>query len=235
MRNSITGVAGWQKNSFIDFPGTVSTVLFFSGCNLACPYCHNPDIVRATTPALVPPGEIAAFLEKRKGLIEGVVLSGGEPTLHACLAQAVPEIKELGYRAKLDTNGLLPEVIRAIGPDYLALDVKTAPRLYQQLLSCPYADTERRIASSVEIVRTMGESAEIRITVAPGIVDREIIREIGELVNGVKKAFLQPMKKKGKLLDPAMMEKDQISEEEIAAYRDILAEYVGNCQVRGEG
>jgi pyruvate formate lyase activating enzyme len=234
MRNSITGVAGWQKNSFIDFPGTVSTVLFFSGCNLACPYCHNPEIVTAGPSLLVRPDDIASFLEKRKGLIEGVVLSGGEPTLHACLAAAVPEIKELGYRVKLDTNGLLPEVIRSISPDYLALDVKTAPRLYGRLLSSPYADTEQRIASSVEIVRTMGESAEIRITVAPGIVNREIIREIGELVNGVKKAFLQPMKKKGKLLDPAMMEKNPVSEEEIAAYRDILAEYVGECKIRGE-
>ena len=128
MRACITGVAGWHKNSFIDFPGTVAAVLFFSGCNLACPYCHNPDIVKAGTSSLVRPDDIADFLEKRKGLIDGVVLSGGEPTLHACLAEAASFIRSLGYRVKLDTNGLLPDAVAAVKPDYLALDVKTAPR-----------------------------------------------------------------------------------------------------------
>ncbi len=234
MRSGITGVAGWHKNSFIDFPGTVSTVLFFSGCNLACPYCHNPHIVNAGPSALIRPDEIADFLEKRKGLIDGVVLSGGEPTLHASIGTAAAAIRDRGYRIKLDTNGLIPEAIRAVRPDYLALDVKTAPRLYKPLLSSSYPDTERRIAESVETVRRMGENAEVRITAAPGIVDRDIIREIGELINGAAKAFLQPMKTMGPLLDPAFAERGPVLAEEISAFRDILAEYVGCCRIRGE-
>jgi pyruvate formate lyase activating enzyme len=233
MRSSITGVAGWQKNSFIDFPGTVSTVLFFSGCNLACPYCHNPDIVRAGPGANVPSQELWGFLEKRKGLVDGVVLSGGEPTLHADLAQTVPALRAIGYRVKLDTNGMLPSVVKALSPDYLALDVKTAPRLYQKLLLSPYGDTRQRLEQSVGMVLGMGENAEVRVTAAPGIVDREIIREIGELVNGVKRVFLQPMRKKGNLLDPEIMKRKMISEEEILVFRDIMAEFVGECKIRG--
>ena len=234
MRSILAGVAGWQKNSFIDFPGTVSTVLFFSGCNLKCPYCHNPHIVKAGPDGGISSDDIWDLLEKRKKIIEGVVLSGGEPTLHACLAYAVPDIKQLGFRVKLDTNGMLPEKITSLLPDYLALDVKTAPRLYRKLLFSPYADAEQRIARSVGIARDMGDKAEIRITVAPGIVGRSIIREIGELINGVKKVFLQPMQKKRELLDPEIMKEEMIPAKEISLYRDILSEFVGECVVRGE-
>jgi pyruvate formate lyase activating enzyme len=234
MRSRFTGVAGWQKNSFIDFPGTVSTVLFFSGCNLKCPYCHNPDIVNAGPEGSVSSGDLWDFLEKRKGVIEGVVLSGGEPTLHACLAGIVPDIKQLGFCVKLDTNGMLPEKITSLSPDYLALDVKTAPRLYRELLASPYGDTEQRLARSVDIAREMGDNAEIRITIAPGIIDREIINEIGELLSGMKKVFLQPMQKKRDLLDPEIMEKEMIPAQEISGYRDILSEFVEKCVVRGE-
>jgi pyruvate formate lyase activating enzyme len=234
MRSRFTGVAGWQKNSFIDFPGTVSTALFFSGCSLRCPYCHNPDIVKAGPEGSVSSGDIWDFLEKRKGIIEGVVLSGGEPTLHACLAGAIPEMKKLGYRIKLDTNGLLPEIISSLSPHYLALDVKTAPNLYRKLLFSPYADSEQRLVRSVGIARGMGDNAEIRITVAPGIVDRTIIREIGELINGVKKVFLQPMQKKRELLDREIMKKEMIPPKEISLYRDILSEFVDKCVIRGE-
>lgn len=234
MRIRIVGVAGWHKNSFIDFPGTVSTVLFFSGCNLACPYCHNPDLVRATTAMLLAPDEIADFLEKRKGLIDGVVLSGGEPTLRDNIAEIASSLRGLGYRVKLDTNGLLPEIVSNVAADYLAVDIKTAPELYGTLLACPYGDALQRLSRTLDKVRSMGDNAEVRITMAPGIVDRDIIRRIGEFVNGVRKAFLQPMKKKGELLDPSIVHLNKIDEKEIAIYRDILLEYVGMCAVRGE-
>jgi pyruvate formate lyase activating enzyme len=234
MRSGFTGVAGWQKNSFIDFPGTVSTVLFFSGCNLACPYCHNPDIVRAGISAFIPPDDITEFLEKRKGEIEGVVLSGGEPTLHACIVETVPAVKAMGYRIKLDTNGMMPEVAAAIKPDYLALDVKTAPRRYRELLGSPYGDSENRLARSVALARDMGDNAEIRITAAPGIVDRQIIGEIGELINGVKKVFIQPMQIKRELLDKDIMEKELLTRDEMLIFRDILSEFVGKVIIRGD-
>jgi pyruvate formate lyase activating enzyme len=233
MRDGASNIIGWIKNSFIDFPGTVSTVLFFSGCNLRCPYCHNPGIVLNSLPEEISFGHIRTFLEKRKGTIEGVVLSGGEPTMHPGLLDIVKEIRALGYLTKLDTNGLRPGVIRALAPDYLALDVKTLPSNYPALLKSLYADTPERLASSIEIARLMEDNAEVRITGAPGIIDRMVIIELAELLKGVRNVFLQPMQTKAELLDPAMRELGPIPMEELEAYRKILLRHVDNCTIRG--
>jgi pyruvate formate lyase activating enzyme len=232
--NSILGVAGWQKNSFIDFPGTVCTVLFFSGCNLACPYCHNPEIVRGTIKQQIPSETIWDFLRKRKGTIDGVVFSGGEPTLHSCLTAVSKEIIKMGYKIKLDTNGMLPEMVRKISFNYIALDVKTSPNLYKDLLKSPYHDSEKRLFESINIVKEMGENAEIRITVAPKIINKNIICEIGKIIKGVKKVFLQPMQNKKELLDSNFMKLNPHTIEEIKEFQKILSYYVEQCIVRGE-
>lgn len=130
MYGEFKGISGWQKTSFIDYPGTVSTVLFFEGCNLRCPYCHNPDIVLRKNPQLSWT-EIKSHLSSRKGLIEGVVLTGGEPTLHSCLPQIVNELRDDGFLIKIDTNGANPDMIAQCKPDYLALDFKTIPQRYE--------------------------------------------------------------------------------------------------------
>jgi pyruvate formate lyase activating enzyme len=233
MRDDFSGVAGWHKNSFIDFPGTVATVLFFSGCNLRCGFCHNSPIVNASVADRVDGKEILEFLRRRVKAIDGVVFSGGEPTLHKGIADAVAAVRQLGYKVKLDTNGLMPDVIKEISPDYLGMDVKTLPRLYKEYCKSPYPDTEERLRKSLEIVKSMKENAEVRITCAPGFVDREIITELGGLLSGVAQVFLQPMQTRVALLDPAFAEKEQITPEEIAAFRDILSRYVGKCDIRG--
>jgi len=235
MRDGASNIIGWIKNSFIDFPGTVSTVLFFSGCNLRCPYCHNPGIVLNASPEEIPFEHIRAFLEKRKGMIEGVVLSGGEPTIHPGLLDIVKDIRALGYLIKLDTNGLRPGVIRAVAPDYLALDVKTLPGNYTALLKSPYADSPERLASSIEIARLMGDNAEVRITAAPGIIDRTVITELAALLKGVRNVFVQPMQTRAELLDPAMRERGPVLLSELTAYREILLKHVDRCEIRGDG
>jgi pyruvate formate lyase activating enzyme len=235
MRDGASNIIGWIKNSFIDFPGTVSTVLFFSGCNLRCPYCHNPGIVLNSSPEEISFGLIRTFLEKRKGTIEGVVLSGGEPTIHPGLLDIVKGIRALGYLIKLDTNGLRPGVIRAVAPDYLALDVKTLPSNYPALLKSPYVDTPERLAASIEIARLMGDNAEVRITAAPGIIDRMVIIELAALLKGIRNVFLQPMQTRAELLDPAMRERGPIPLSELTAYREILLKQVDRCEIRGEG
>ncbi|HAJ80497.1 MAG TPA: anaerobic ribonucleoside-triphosphate reductase activating protein, partial [Fibrobacteres bacterium] len=112
MPDFATGITGWLKNSFIDFPGTVSTVLFFSGCNLRCPYCHNPQIVTNAFLPQIPLQEILDFFQHRKGLINGVVLSGGEPAMHETAQSIAAHARSMEYTVKLDTNGLLPEKIK---------------------------------------------------------------------------------------------------------------------------
>jgi len=233
MRCELSGVAGWHKTSLIDFPGTVSTVLFFSGCNLRCPYCHNPHVVNAQAADEIDSSAIWSFLEKRRNVIDGIVLSGGEPTLHACCASAAAGMRELGFRVKLDTNGLLPDMIGKIAPEYLALDIKTSPRLYKTYCKSPYEDIEERLVRSLAIVKTMGANAEVRITCAPEVVSREIISELVPLIAGVSQVFLQPMQNTVPLLDPAFADKPLIPPQEIEQFREILAPHVGRCDIRG--
>jgi pyruvate formate lyase activating enzyme len=233
MQRNLSGIAGWHKNSFIDFPGTVATVLFFSGCSLRCPYCHNPHVVDALVSEEINAVEIRAFLERRTQLIDGVVFSGGEPTLHSNLVDAAASIRALGYRIKLDTNGLLPGVVAKVAPDYLSMDLKTSPGLYKEYCRSPYPDTTERLHASLNLVRAMKENAEVRITCAPGFVTAEIIVELAGLLDGVAKVFLQPMQNKVPLLDPEFAKKELLPAQEIARYKDILAPHVGECVVRG--
>jgi pyruvate formate lyase activating enzyme len=232
MRAELTAVGGWAKNSFIDYSGTVSTVLFFSGCNLRCPYCHNPLLARNRSGESVPSDIIWQFLEERRSLIQGVVLSGGEPALRTDLKEIVALIRMLGYAIKLDTNGMLPERIREAAPDYLALDVKTLPRNYASLLQAPYQDAGERLLESIKIAKAMGANAEIRITLAPKLINCEIIAELGRALEGAGKVYLQRMQTGVELLDSSMKELPPISLEEIEEYRKILAEFVGACEIR---
>jgi pyruvate formate lyase activating enzyme len=233
MQHDLSGIAGWHRNSFIDFPGIVATVLFFSGCNLHCPYCHNPHVVNADPAGEIDGNEVWDFLQRRVKVIDGVVLSGGEPTLHRGMSEAAAGMRSLGYRIKLDTNGLVPEMITKISPDYLGLDIKTLPDLYKQYCLSPYGDTDNRLRRSLEIVRSMKESAEVRITCAPGFVNREIVSELAVLLSGVAQVFLQPMQNTVPLLDPEFAKREPIAPKEIAAFRDILSPHVGKCVIRG--
>jgi pyruvate formate lyase activating enzyme len=233
MRNDFIGLAGWLKNSFLDFPGTVSTVLFFSGCNLRCPYCHNPDLLQTSGPLIHGSDDVWTFLEKRRGIIDGVVFTGGEPTLHDSLVTSMREIRALGYRLKLDTNGMLPHMIETCSPDYLALDVKTDPSLYRPVLKAPFADADKRLLRAIDIVKSMGPAAEIRITAAPGMIDISVIERLAALLEGVHRVFIQPMNRFARLLDPAFSRKAPLSESRLEQFRQMLASRVEHCAIRG--
>ena len=225
-------IGGWIKHSFIDFPGTVSAVLFFRGCNLRCPYCHNPELACGTA-GTVAFEEILAYLRQRSGIIEGVVLSGGEPTLHEKeLPLIVRELRALGLTVKLDTNGLFPGMITTVAPDYCALDLKTTPSRYPEL-----GDIKRKgehpLLRSLAIIREMGKHAEVRITVAHPFIDDTVIDEFTRLLDGMETVFLQPFRWNTNLLDGAFGAGHAVPEETLFRYRDRLARVVHHCTVRG--
>lgn len=233
MRSGLAGLVGWTPNSFIDYPGTVATVLFFSGCNLRCPYCHNPSVVRAAGERSGVVEKVMRFLRERRGLVDGVVLSGGEPTLHATMAHLADKIRELGYRVKLDTNGLLPRRIEEIAPDYLALDLKGDPAAYGALLGAEIRDVDARMRRSLDLVRELGGDAEVRITVAPAVITRDVIFRLRDLLHGVARVYLQQVELRGDVLDPSYAATHSpMPAEEIMEYRELLAPVVGECAVR---
>ncbi|MFO8065445.1 MAG: anaerobic ribonucleoside-triphosphate reductase activating protein [Spirochaetota bacterium] len=169
---------GLLKTTLIDYPGEVAATLFTAGCNLSCPYCHNPELVSG----IVPPDfltreQIMSFLRRRRGVLGAVCITGGEPTMHADLPQLVADIHELGLKVKIDTNGTLPQHLEALDVEYVAMDVKTAPSKYERV---GMAEAAQRLRRSVEVLREKDAAYEFRTTVVPGIVDHGDVDEICE-------------------------------------------------------
>ncbi|MBN1981217.1 MAG: anaerobic ribonucleoside-triphosphate reductase activating protein [Chitinivibrionales bacterium] len=234
MPAAFINLAGWLKNSCIDFPGTVATVLFFRGCNLACPYCHNAALVKASGQQVPLCSDgVWDFLEKRRHVIGGVVLSGGEPTLYPGLVSPIRQMQSMGYKVKLDTNGLLPEMIPLFNPDYCAVDVKTAPALYQKLLRAPFPDCEARLKKTLSYVAAMGPQAEVRITCAAGIVSEEIIETVCTYLEGIHTVYLQRPHIHEGVLNPLFFSGlKPVDEESLIRCQQKLRRVVQRCSIR---
>lgn len=178
-------IKGFQGTSLLDFPGRVASLIFYGGCNLRCPYCHNASLVEA--PHLYPDlttADILAQLKTRQGFIDGVVISGGEPTLEPGLAEFLAQIKQLGLQVKLDTNGLRPDILAYLLTqklvDYVGLDIKTALPRYGELHTG--AVDAGAIQQSINLLLQTTIEVEFRTTCAPGLVEEADIRAIGELL-----------------------------------------------------
>ncbi len=187
-------IKGFQGTSLLDFPGRIASLVFFGGCNLSCPFCHNPTLV--LDPEQYPDYPLPALLEElqeRRSFIDGVVISGGEPTVDPDLPILLREIKALGLEVKLDTNGLLPSVLeRLMGEglvDYVALDFKTAVARYGELHHHPVdGDGLRR---SLQLLLAGSIDYEIRTTCVPGLVEEADLRSMGEDLRGARRWILQ--------------------------------------------
>jgi len=201
MKNLLVGL---QKTSLVDYPGRVASVFFLPGCNFACPYCHNPELVRLQqrqVNGLVPLSVAMAHLERRRDLLGGVVLSGGEPCLHPELPELAVDIRRLGLLVKLDTNGSFPERIHPVQADYVAMDLKTDPERYGKLWPGAPADAAGRIRDSMELVRSSGAAYEFRITCVPGIFGPAEAEAVAELLRSEDRVILQNYRP-GRVLDP---------------------------------
>jgi len=228
-------IGGLQKSTLIDYPAKVGCVVFLSGCNFSCPYCHNPDLVRGYPLESIPHGNLVRFLQRRKGLVDGVVISGGEPTLQDGLLSLCQEIKDMGYAVKLDTNGSRPEVVdrllKARVLDYIAMDIKTDIEGYTAHF-VPHGHPDR-ILKSIQLVRNSGISYEFRTTCVHPFVDRSIIKQISIMIDGAERYALQRFRPKT-VLEPAFFRhrKGQIDEDELAAYQGIAGERIRQCVIR---
>jgi pyruvate formate lyase activating enzyme len=230
-------IGGLQKNSLIDYPGKLSSVIFCSGCNFDCPYCHNPDLVRGPSncPDNLNDGVVYGFLDQRRGFLDGVVISGGEPTLQPDLADLCRKIKDLGFPLKLDTNGSRPNVLHSLIAedlvDYIAMDLKTDPVLYQTYIK-PDCRPDP-IVASVELIMASGIDYEFRTTCVKPIVSRRTIENILHLIHGARLYVLQRFRN-SELLHPEFFQEGnfEYSGDEVLELKALAEQTVDECIIR---
>lgn len=234
----------------IDYPGQLSAVIFTMGCTFRCPFCYNPMLVLSgddetsnispTTGeeeghSQVSEDDLFHFLAERKGRLDAVVISGGEPTIQRDLPEFIRRVRALGYLVKLDTNGTDPEMLEKIikegSVDYLAMDIKAAPDDYPRATGVNF-DFEK-IRQSVKLIMNSGIPYELRTTCVPGFIDEKAIEKMGELIAGADKWYLQKFRSNTRLIDRALEGKMDFTDQEMADLAKAGQRYVKSCEVRG--
>ena len=226
-------IGGVQKVSLVDYPGQVAAALFTIGCNMRCGYCHNPELVLPDRYAdTIAEEDVLLFLESRKGRLDGVVISGGEPTIHWGLPALVARIKAMGFLVKLDSNGTHPDMIarmlREKMLDFVAMDIKGPLEKYQAIAAYPI-DTAA-VQRTIELLRCSDIEYEFRTTVVKSQLAPGDFTEIGELIKGAPRFALQRFRP-GKTLHPAFRHETTYSDEEFEAIKEMLEEYVDECVI----
>lgn len=233
-------ISGLQKMTLLDFPGKVACTVFLHGCNYRCPFCHNSELLEGRGEELMTVDAFFKFLASRQGLLEGVCVSGGEPTLYKELPAFLKKIKELGFAVKLDTNGSRPEVLKSLVAqdlvDYVAVDAKNGPASYAQTVG-----TERfNMASLEESLRFLIDGSvdyELRTTLVAPLHTEESIAQMGQWL-----ASLVPGKKPKKLFLQSFVDRDTVAfsglsapaEETVERYAELLADCVETVTIRNK-
>ena len=228
-------IAGLQKLSLVDYPKNICAIIFTQGCNFRCPYCQNPDLVEAESEYDFPSGKVLEYLTKRKKMLEGVVISGGEPTVQRDLPEFIKSVKELGYNVKLDTNGTDPVGVECLIQegliDYLALDIKTSPDRYFEVTGAE--GFAKPVLSTIDLIlKTAGLQHEFRTTCVPGLVTKEDIEIIAKIVKGAQKYCLQQFRPEV-TLDKEIATVAPYKSEQLEMFKTILQKTVASVEIRG--
>lgn len=228
-------IAGFQKLTLLDYPGHTACTVFTGGCNFRCPFCHNAGLVLGAGEAEnIPEETVLAYLEKRRGILDGVVITGGEPLLHRDIPAFLEKVKARGFAVKLDTNGSFPELLETLVKnglvDYVAMDIKNAPSLYGKTAGVPEIDLSP-IVRSKEFLMSCGIDFEFRTTLVKGLHTEESVTELARFIAGDEKFFLQQFKNSGNLLLPAGL--SAFDEDEMKKFADLCRPYLPAVQVRG--
>jgi len=232
-------IVGLQKLTLLDYPGKVACTVFLGGCNFRCPFCHNGELLDADIEPIMETEELIGFLSNRKGILDGVCITGGEPTLQPDLPQLLSKIKDLGLHIKLDTNGYRPDVLRALVEagfvDYVAMDVKNGPSCYGATVGIPQLKLDK-MEESIRFLLSGSVDYELRTTVVQELHSEDSIREMGQWLS-----VLDPMRKPAKLFLQSFVDRETVLQQGLHAHQpetlekfiEILTPYVGQIALRG--
>lgn len=225
-------IQGYQKLTLLDFPGKMACTVFTGGCNFRCPFCHNASLVNDPLCYTSSADEVLQYLEKRKGILEGVCITGGEPLLQPDIIDYVKKIKAMGYLVKLDTNGYSPERLKELLDtglvDYVAMDIKASKENYPKATGIDI-DIEK-IEKSVELLKNGSIPFEFRTTVVKGIHSVNEFKLIAEWIKGTKKYFLQKYKDSGDILGNGC---DVFSDTEMDEILSLVKVIIPEAEIRG--
>ena len=226
-------IKGLQKTTLLDFPGKVACTVFTGGCNFRCPFCHNASLVLApNTVDEINEESFFSFLRKRKGILDGVCITGGEPLLQKDIVSFIRKIRAEGYSVKLDTNGSFPDKLNDIISenlvDYIAMDIKNSEEKYP--LTAGYSDDCGKMFQSIDLIMSCGVDYEFRTTVVKELHTVEDIESIARRIKGAKRYFLQNFKDSGDLISTGL---SGHSEEEMRKMLEIIRPFVDVCGLRG--
>ena len=232
-------ISGLQKMTLLDYPGKVACTVFLFGCNYRCPFCHNAELLEGKAEPLMTKEEFLSFLSKRKGLLDAVCISGGEPTLSAGLKELMADIKALGFSVKLDTNGSRPAILRELVEaglvDYVAMDIKNGPSRYAETCGLPKVDLAA-IEESAAFLMSGAVDSEFRTTVVDPLHDEDSILEMGRWLHKiagdkpVKKIFLQPFVDRDTVVFSGLSAPNPA---QMAAFVELLKPFALEINVRG--
>ncbi|MCR4564282.1 MAG: anaerobic ribonucleoside-triphosphate reductase activating protein [Clostridiales bacterium] len=224
---------GLQKMTLLDFPGHVACTVFLGGCDFRCPFCHNYELIDGTAQPVMDDGELISFLESRKGLLDGVAITGGEPCLHKELPELIRKIRAAGYPVKLDTNGYHPEMLKSIIDEglveYVAMDIKNSEEKYELTCGVDLIDLDK-IRESISILINSGIEYEFRTTVIKEFHEEEDFVKMCEMIKGAKRYFLQRFTDRdsvpyGNLTSPSF--------DEMKEFAAVSRQFIPNTELRG--
>ncbi len=229
-------IAAIQKTTLLDYPGKLACTVFLPGCNLRCPFCHNaglvlPEQLRQERKEITQE-ELLEFLSRRKGKLDGVCISGGEPTLYDDLPELIRAVRKMGFLVKLDTNGTNPQMLEALMDerllDYVAMDIKNSPERYRE--TCGGVDVLEQVQKSAALLMAGNVEYEFRTTVAGPLHTVESVARIGHWLRGAKQYYLQAFVDSGNLVGQGIF---PLTETEIQALRQAVLADIPNTRIRG--
>lgn len=227
-------IRGLSKTTLLDYPGHVAATIFTGGCNFMCPFCHNGDLVlNPQVYPLLSDDDIFSFLEKRKQILTGICITGGEPTLQRDLPEFIKKVKGMGYLVKLDTNGYEPDILVNLGNkqllDYIAMDIKSCKEKYS--LSCGVKNIDiARIENSVTYLKSCGIPYEFRTTTVKGIHDEQDFIGIGQWLCGNSNYYIQNYKESDAVIEKRF---EGFRMSELRNYQNTVKQYLPNTKLRG--